>query len=633
MSNVNDASNSRSAGKSNAIGPVTVALASVGAALAPAAEAATFTVTNTNDSGAGSLRQAIETANTDAAADTILFQSGLSGTITLTSGQLDISESVTITGPGAANLAVSGNNASRVFYIWSGEDSDVLDVEISGLTVTGGATVGSGGGIVNFYESLTLDSVIVSGNTASSRGGGIALFSLYEGDSVTIRNSTISNNSAEFGGGIYIGDTGAPLTIVDSSITGNTATRDGGGVYFYDPDDAVTIERTTISGNTAQGNLGRTPAGGTANGLGGGIYLYDTDGGPLRIADSTISGNSAGDGGGAYFFDPDNEFEFVNTTISGNLANGRGGGIAFYYAGDSDGRIAHSTITNNYASDGGGGIYAYDGILDITHSIVAGNDSDSGSRNFDGSGRFQTIFSIVGDVANPSVEDDGGNQFGVDPLLGALGNNGGPTETHLPQAGSPAIDTGDPAIVDPPALDQAGNPRVVNGTIDIGALEVQATVQQGPKVPVPALGLFGLAAAALGIGGVGAAAARRRKRNGSFLSALAVAVTLAAGMHAPIAEARARPATTRVATTLSGITVDGGSARVAMGSGQSIQIDATKLIIKDVPRGSTGARSPESIVAGQPAVVKTKFNADGSVREVRVRLFRTIEAAQRAANK
>ena len=90
MSNVNDASNSKSTGKSNAIGPVTVALASVGAALAPTAEAANFTVTNTNDSGAGSLRQAIQTAKTGAAADTILFQSGLIRTITLTSGQLDM---------------------------------------------------------------------------------------------------------------------------------------------------------------------------------------------------------------------------------------------------------------------------------------------------------------------------------------------------------------------------------------------------------------------------------------------------------------------------------------------------------------------------------------------------------------
>lgn len=634
MSNQHDGVNSAAGNKHTAIGPVTVALASVGAALAPQAEAATFTVNNTADSGAGSLRQAIEDANGAAGADTVLFQAGVTGTITLTSGRLDVSDSVTITGPGAASLAVSGNNASQVFYIWSGAAGNVIDVEISGLTITGGNTSDSGGGIASFYENLTLDGVVVTGNTTSSVGGGIALFSDYEGDSVTIRNSTISNNTGSYGGGIYIEDTGAPLVIVDSTVTGNTAEADGGGIYLYDPDDDITIERTTISGNTALGQNNRSP-GGTypASGDGGGIGFYSADSGTFRIVDSTISGNSAGDGGGVFMYDADQPFEIVNTTISGNTVNGQGGGIAFYYAGDNSGRIAHSTITNNYSSNEGGGIYAYDGFVDITHSIVAGNDSDSGFRNLDGSGDFETDFSIIGDVANPSVTDNGGNQFGIDPMLDVLANNGGSTETHLPLAGSPAIDAGDPAFVGPPNTDQAGNPRVVGGGIDIGALEVQAAAAPVPQVPVPALGLFGLAAAALGIGGVGAVAARRRKRGGGPLAAVALGVAMLGSLHAPLAEARNRPDTTRVATTVSSAALEGTSARIAFANGQSLTIDASKLVIRDGRHGVAAARSVDAIADGQAVVVKTKFNRDGSVREVRVRLFATLQQAQRSAAK
>jgi len=214
-----------------------------------------------------------------------------------------------------------------------------------------------------------------------------------------------------------------------------------------------------------------------------------------------------------------------------------------------------------------------------------------------------------------------------------LANNGGSTETHLPLAGSPAIDAGDPAFVGPPNTDQAGNPRVVGGGIDIGALEVQAAAAPVPQVPVPALGLFGLAAAALGIGGVGAVAARRRKRGGGPLAAVALGVAMLGSLHAPLAEARNRPDTTRVATTVSSAALEGTSARMAFANGQSLTIDASKLVIRDGRHGVAAARSVDAIADGQAVVVKTKFNRDGSVREVRVRLFATLQQAQRSAAK
>ena len=133
--------------------------------------AATITVMNTNDSGAGSLRQALANANDG---DTIDFDSSLNGqTITLTSSELLINKSITISGPGANILAVDGNHARRVFHITSGNT-----VTISGLSITNGNAGSFGGGIFNDATSggsatLTLSNCTVSGNRAASIGGGI----------------------------------------------------------------------------------------------------------------------------------------------------------------------------------------------------------------------------------------------------------------------------------------------------------------------------------------------------------------------------------------------------------------------------------------------------------------------------
>jgi hypothetical protein len=134
------------------------------------AHANTFTVTNANDSGAGSLRDAVGQANALAGADTIDL-SGVSGTITLTSGQISIQEQVSILGPGAATLALSGNNASRVFNMYRGSVSD-YDVLVSGLTIAGGNVTGTGGGITARNINLTLEDVVIRDNIATDRGGG-----------------------------------------------------------------------------------------------------------------------------------------------------------------------------------------------------------------------------------------------------------------------------------------------------------------------------------------------------------------------------------------------------------------------------------------------------------------------------
>src|SRR5438477_534679 len=175
------------------------------------ASAATITVINTSDSGAGSLRQAISDSSSG---DTIDFDSSLNGqTITLTSGELLINKNLTITGPGATLLAINGNAASRVFEMTSG-----IDVTISGLTITNGNAGDYGGGIVNGSPTtLTITNSTLSGNSAAS-GGGI----LNSGGSATVE---IGNTILKTGvSGENINNSGTV-----TSLGYNLSSDDGGG--------------------------------------------------------------------------------------------------------------------------------------------------------------------------------------------------------------------------------------------------------------------------------------------------------------------------------------------------------------------------------------------------------------------
>jgi Ca2+-binding RTX toxin-like protein len=223
-----------------------------------AAEAATFTVTNLNDSGAGSLRQAILDANAAPGADQVVFQSSLSGQITLGSELPNVSDALDVVGPGAGKLTVSGNNNSRIFYLRPPVQG--TQVTISDLTLTAGKpdsgdpVQGRGGAIFSKYTKLTLDSVMISNSTSgnSEFGGGIE----NANGSLTVRSSTINGNSAERGGGISIrSDQPGLTTIENSTITGNTARSNGGGIWFENPfDDAkLDVRSATVAGNSVTG--------------------------------------------------------------------------------------------------------------------------------------------------------------------------------------------------------------------------------------------------------------------------------------------------------------------------------------------------------------------------------------------
>ena len=490
--------------------------------LAPQAGAATtYTVTNTLDSGAGSLRQAVDDANNNAGADIIVFDASAAGTITLTTGEIAIRDAVSIAGLGAVNSIISGNNNSRIFYIYDRAAS--LTVSISGLTMTDGSTGDAGGAILSNGNDLTLSSVVITGNEANYRGGGV-YFNDSEGrnPSFTIIDSEISDNTAGNDGGGFSFYNAVEVTITNTVVSGNSSDQQGGGAYLYNVGN-VSIDSSTFDQNTAV----RT---------GGGLNIYEV--GDVTITNTVVSGNTAGKGGGAFFYNVGNvsidsstfdqnsavtygggvhatssdSFTMTNSTVSGNEAED-GAGLRLDNNGDN--LIANSTIANNVgAAEGGygGAIYVFpsSGDLRIMFSTISGNSSEdsvvrlipspgntaeiigtiiSDNTTESGSGTqaedlylgsnssFTVTNSLIMGTIDGSFISGGGNLAGVSAQLGALADNGGATFTMEPAASSPVIDAGPltwtPFIGD--GSDQRGGLflRLYNGQSDMGALEVQ----------------------------------------------------------------------------------------------------------------------------------------------------------------
>jgi predicted outer membrane repeat protein len=510
--------------------------------LAPQAGAATtFTVTNTADSGAGSLRQALDDANDNAGADIIVFDASAAGTITLTTGDILIEGDVSITGLGATNSIISGNNITRIFYMY---DEGARTISISGLTLTDGSSGSAGGGaIYSKGIDLTLSGVVITGNDSNYRGGGV-----YFGDldgrnpSLTIIDSEISDNTAgNDGGGLFLYSVG-DVSITNTVVSGNTSDDSGGGAYFYQVGN-VSIDSSIFDQNTAVDdggglclyNLGDVTitntvvSGNTSDDRGGGAYFYSVgnvsidsttfdqntavdDGGGVRatysdsftMTNSTVSGNEAEDGAGLRLSN-NGDILIANSTIANNVGAAQGGyGGALYLAGSSgDLRIMFSTISGNSSEDTVVRLYDSQFTAEITGTIISDNTTGSGSGLqaedlYLGSNSSFTATNslIMGETFGGVFSDGGGNVFGVSAQLGALADNGGATFTMEPTAGSPVIDAGPLTwtAFTGDGSDQRGGLflRVYNGQSDMGALEVQSdpappttttTVGTDPMIP------------------------------------------------------------------------------------------------------------------------------------------------------
>jgi hypothetical protein len=443
---------------------------------------ATITVINTNDSGAGSLRQALADASDG---DTIDFSVTTPATITLISGELLVDKSVTIGGPGADQLSVNGNAASRVFHI-----APDKTVTISGLNIRNGLASGfypdnAGGGICNDHGTLTINNTTLNGNSAR-QGGGIFNNGDVGSATVAINNSTLSDNSATGGGGggIYNYsqlDGSATVTINNSTLSDNSATGAGGGIEnftYLDGSTTITINNTTLIGNAAPDGGGiytlglgsatvvtinnSTLSDNSATHFGGGIWAVDAGSAILTIKDSTLSGNSAGYYGGGISYRAD--AGSATLTINHSTLNGNSAGL--YYGSSihhgSSGGIATLTISNTILKTGALGENFFVENPSTFTSLGYNLSSDAAGGNATtGPGG---LLNQTGDIRN------------TDPMLGPLQDNGGPTFTHELLSGSPAIDAGDPNFTPPPDYDQRGPgfDRVVNDRIDIGAFEAAA---------------------------------------------------------------------------------------------------------------------------------------------------------------
>ena len=567
-------------------------------------------------SGDFSLREAIEIANLNPDEDAISFAPSLTAAgpaaILLTMGELKITDSVKLNGPGSELLTIDALSKSRIINIIEAK----ANVSISNLSVINGKTTGSvpndtdfihsggairsvstedliihrtsirdsgtqgsearGGGLfavgnVTFTESVingnrsgasgggvsslgtvSLDRTNVSGNSSNAGGGGgVAANSVIAVDShivgndtsgtassggglrvvttASFTNSVISGNStvgaSSEGGGVW---TGGSLTLTRSVVGGNSTSGHYAGGGGIQSEGAVSLNESVVIGNSTSGNFagggGILAAGGatllrslvddneTAGGAapGGGIFVI----GSAMIDSSTVSNNRThgDDSRGGGISSGVNPLTLINSTVSGNKTFGGESGASFGAVGGGisalgEVTVAYSTIADNDTVESiGGGIWMHDDSITIIGSIIAANSAPAGNPDLQPSVEPVTMsYSLLGDSSGTTLveaplgsPDANGNLIGgpvngaIDPLLGPLVYNGGPTLpdgqgilTYALLLGSPAIDAGDPAAVagmgDVPLHDQRGTPfsRVANGDdipearIDVGAVEWQ----------------------------------------------------------------------------------------------------------------------------------------------------------------
>jgi CSLREA domain-containing protein len=321
------------------------------------------------------------------------------------SGDLDIATQMNVDGVGAGVTVIDGGDIDRVIHVGVPDFGSQPVVTMSGLTIRNGTTDEGGGIFVDVGSSVTLQDVAVLDNEAEG-GGGIS-----NAGTMTIERSTVAGNEGSDGTGGIGNHLQGVLTVVDSAIVGNRVPGAGaGGGIRNSGAGRVTLTNVTVSGNDALGS-------------GGGINTSTDPAGFLHLNNVTITGNRAG-----------------NTSTGDNA---------------------------------GGGIHG-SGEIEIQNSIVAGNlDRSTTNPGPDCAATITSLgHNIIGEDTGCTVTPASGDLIGtagspVDPVLGPLADNGGPTQTHALVAGSPALDSAGPGC--PPA-DQRGAPRT--GACDRGAYEL-----------------------------------------------------------------------------------------------------------------------------------------------------------------
>lgn len=478
-----------------------------------------------------------------------LSDQGSSSYNTLNGRGVDLSISgLTVTGSSGSSTSAIGNVAALAGGLLTLDDivstggyrgiyaSNLDTLTIRNSTISGNQGAFNGGGIEIFNTATVLiEDSGISDNIADRSGGGIYIGTFSATSTIEIVDTVISGNHAEAttddsgGGGIHVRNVSggnASLTLSGTTIDSNTTDRNGGGIFFHGTSEnlnELVIEDSVVSGNTA--NLADIAEGSSGTFFsGGGVYVdvigadltvirssirdnnsssgagidFTAASGPMNITitDSTVSGNNAdgvqegAHGGGlrARGGAPSGEIIITQSTFSGNNTDEVGGGI-FISGPTGTIEIRHSTITNNTnnQSNAAAGITSSQSVL-LDHTIVAGNGQDP-----DIGGTYVANYSLIGNPGFATIPI-ANNIFGIDPAnlgLGPLVDSPGPspTQVHMPVSTSPVVDAGDPDLVageeETPAFDQAGRPRIVNGRIDIGAVEFSPNNAPVLDSPIP----------------------------------------------------------------------------------------------------------------------------------------------------
>jgi hypothetical protein len=409
-------------------------------------------VTSPADSGPGTLRNDVAQAATG---DTILFSPSLYGQTINLSSFITVQRDLFIVGPGPENLTLAGGG---LYYLNS--HSAVL-----GLTMTGSTLP-----IENYGGDLTVADCVFAGNSVAqvilnAHGGnltvdgcviadnhGTAVAQQDFGTLVTVTNTVISGNTASVYSASGLVNGFGTMVVSDSIISGNLSS---GGATFGAVSNLSTM---VLIDSTVADNQGPTGVGGVYNGRGA----------TLDISGCTISGNQ-GEYGGLY---NDGTASATNSTIAFNTATELGGGI--YSAGAAVLSLVNCTVAGNSAGPFGGGIFTSSSgtNLRLLNTIVANNSADAGP---DISGTVVSLgHNLISNTSGAAgfVDSD---LLNVDPQLGPLQDNGGPTLTMALQAGSAAINAGDSNGA--PGTDQRGVAR--DAMPDIGAYEYQDTTVNG----------------------------------------------------------------------------------------------------------------------------------------------------------
>jgi uncharacterized repeat protein (TIGR01451 family) len=376
--------------------------------------------TSANRTRQGSLRQLVQNADAIAGAARatipagtyVLTLEGIGEDLSRT-GDLDVTDDLTLDGVGRASTILDGNGLDRVIDVPA-----TSIVNLSGLTIRNGLS-DKGAGLAVAAGTTTLTRITVSGCHATGRGGGLHT----QGATLILSDVVVTGNRSDTFGGGMANQSGA-ATLTDVTISGNTAADSGGGYAHQSNAGASTLNRVTISGNTATS-------------FGGGLYAQV---GANSLTNVTVSGNNATNGGGLY--NGAGTLALMNVTIAGNTAVTSG--AAIHNAAAATGITLKNTIVSSTPSNDN----CFGPLTDQDQNLDNGNSCG---------------FSLSGDLTN------------TDPLLGPLQDNGGSTATHALLAGSPVIDKG--SNIGCPAVDQRTSPRPLDGdgdgtaTCDMGAVE------------------------------------------------------------------------------------------------------------------------------------------------------------------